>query len=116
MKTIHDVRRENLATVIQTHWQGKAARLAAKLKCEKTVLSRIKSETKSRRNMGAPLARKIEDASGLDRGWMDTDHNAKPADISEYAWKLAEQIEQLPVADQQMVEMLVAHARRRLNQ
>ena len=116
MQTIYDVRRQNLAKVIDSHWGGVAAQLAKKLKCEKTVLSRITSKAESRRNMGAGLARRIEVASKLQNGWMDTIHDDKTAATGDYAQALAEQIRQLPAADQQMIELLVAHAIRRQGQ
>jgi len=113
MQTIYEVRRANLAAVIVSHWGGVAASLAKTLKCEKTVLSRIASKTKTRRNMGAGLARRIEIASKLQSGWMDTAHDGKAPESTDYAQALAEQISKLPVADQQMIELLVAHAMRR---
>lgn len=116
MQTIYEVRRQNLASVIVSHWGGVAARLAKALKCEKTVLSRIASKTESRRNMGAGLARRIEIASKLQSGWMDTVQDAQTAQHSDYAQGIAEQLRRLPVADQQMIELIVAHAIRRLDQ
>ncbi len=113
MKTIAEIRKENLAAVIKSHWGGKASRLAAKLNCEKTTLSRIFSTTKTRRDMGGPLARRIEKASGLDSGWMDTPHDDKPAQERDYCVVIAEKIRDLSDDDRQMIEKMIEFARSR---
>lgn len=116
MQTIADVRRQNLVAVIESHYGGVAARLARKLNSKKTVLWRVTANTKSRQNMGDKLARRIEAVSGLPPGWMDTIHTPIAAQSGDYETELAAQIRLLPDSDKQMIEMLVAHAIRRLNQ
>jgi SOS-response transcriptional repressor LexA len=57
-----------------------AANLARTLGIQATQLSRIFSEnTRHRRNIGARLARAIEQATGKRRGWMDEPHVAPEA-------------------------------------
>lgn len=107
MVTIQDIRRANLEKVLANKWGGKGARLAKALEVSQTVLSRIKSTTDTRRDMGNELARRIEEVSALPSGWMDERH-----DIDE-ATELAERIRALDPVERQMVELIVSLAARR---
>ena len=44
-------------------------------------LARVFLKTHNRRDVGTKLARRIEEAAGLDEGWLDQDH-ARSDDIS----------------------------------
>lgn len=74
-KTAAEIRRENLVRVINAHFGGVAARLAEKLGVPLPQIARLTSDAASRRNIGDSLARDIEQAVGLDRGWMDAPHD-----------------------------------------
>lgn len=107
MVTIQDIRRANLDRVLALAWGGKGARLAKALGVSQTVLSRIKSETDTRRDMGNELARRIEEVSDLPSGWMDERHDTDDASA------LAEKIRGLDPVERQMVELIVSLAARR---
>ena len=75
MKTVGEIRRDNLEQLIQTH--GSLAELNDKLGLARTdaTLSQIRNQSLSsrgkRRAMGDELARRIEQTLGLEVGWMD---------------------------------------------
>lgn len=75
MKTVADIRRDNLLVAIKR--AGTAANLAAAAQVSTAYLSQVKSrqpESSSGRprNMGDDVARRIEKALGEPVGWMDT--------------------------------------------
>ncbi len=77
MKTIDEIRRENLLIAIAR--AGSASALAKKADISSAYISQIKtrqkqSSTGTERTMGDAVARKIEEAIGEIQGWMDTDH------------------------------------------
>ena len=73
--TSAEIRRENLARVIEQVYGGVGLRLAEALKVSNTQVNRVMSESSSRRDMGDKMARDIEEVAGLPRGWMDHQHN-----------------------------------------
>jgi hypothetical protein len=80
MKTVGEIRRDNLEQLIRQH--GSLAELNDKLALTRTdaTLSQIRNQSLSsrgkRRSMGDELARRIERALGLEAGWMDNVHYA----------------------------------------
>lgn len=78
MQTVHDTRRQRLEMLIEKY--GSIAALNENIKWPRTDsrLSRIKNaNTRSDRTgkvfqMGDNIAREIEEALGLEHGWMDT--------------------------------------------
>jgi len=84
MKTIGEIRRDNLLELIEEH--GSLAQLNELMGLARTdaTLSQIKnrsldSKTKKPRAMGDPLARRLEKACGREAGWMDNVHYARSA-------------------------------------
>lgn len=78
MKTIDQIRRDNLALAIAK--VGSAAQLADKAGISSVYLSQIKMQaleqkTGKAKAMGDDVARKIENGLGLAHGWMDADHD-----------------------------------------
>ncbi|HGJ5876945.1 MAG TPA: helix-turn-helix domain-containing protein [Arsenophonus sp.] len=76
MKSIRDIRRDNLVYILEKYYEGKQNRLAEKLQCAPNVISRYlsSSDLKSHRDISDPIARKIEDITRLPKYWMDSDH------------------------------------------
>lgn len=78
MKTVAQIRRENLLKLIEG--QGSIAKLNERLELARTdaTLSQIKNQSLTSRGnpkmMGATLARRLESALNLGEGWMDHDH------------------------------------------
>ncbi|MCW5648368.1 MAG: hypothetical protein KIS62_01345 [Ramlibacter sp.] len=77
MQTIDETRRIRLQMLVGKH--GSIAQLNELIGLARTdaTLSQVRnqsvhSKTKAPRTMGDPLARKIEEKLGLERGWMDT--------------------------------------------
>jgi len=87
MKSIEDIRRENL--LFESKRLGGDAALARKLGKDKNqVYQWLKAAgDKQRRNMTGTTARKAEAALDRPRGWLDTDHSGDaataPAQLSE---------------------------------
>jgi hypothetical protein len=110
---IREIRRTNLTRLIQEHADGNVSRFVevAGLESVKGMLQ--VTGPSRRRNLGSGLARQIESAFGLERGWMDRDHSAAP-DVSpvpggrtERALKAYSIIEALPVDVREHVERLI---------
>ena len=78
MKTVGQIRRENLLLLIEEH--GSLANLNERLDLPRTdaTLSQIKNQSTTSRGkpkmMGEALARRIEGVLKLQLGWMDNDH------------------------------------------
>jgi hypothetical protein len=77
MKTIAEIRLDNLLLLIEE--VGSAEALASKVNSSAVYISQLKnrapdSKTKKPRQIGDPLARKMESACGKERGWMDHEH------------------------------------------
>lgn len=85
MKTIDEIRRDNLLLAIKRF--RTAAALAEAAKTNAAYLSQIKgrrrdSKTGTEKAMGDDVARKIEEALGEPEGWMDVAHNSPSPDQS----------------------------------
>ncbi|WP_334470414.1 helix-turn-helix domain-containing protein [Arsenophonus sp. PmNCSU2021_1] len=78
MKSIRDIRRDNLVYILEKYYEGKQNRLSEKLECAPNVISRYlsSSDLKSHRDISDPIARKIEYITRLPKYWMDSDHLA----------------------------------------
>src|SRR5471030_2701855 len=88
MKTIDEIRRENLETAIGR--AGTGARLAELSGTAPAYLSQIKNSTRDSKSgtpktMGDDMARRIEEAIGEPSGWMDKDHALENSAGSEAA-------------------------------
>ena len=82
MKTIGTIRRENLERVIKKLKKLEAVAEAAGT--TSVYLSQIRNQTADKksgrpREMGSAMARRIEEAVAVDRGWMDVDHGSESA-------------------------------------
>lgn len=98
MKTIDEIRRQNLQIAVQRF--GTASALAEAAGVAAAYLSQIKnqnqeSKTGKPKAMGDEVARKIESALGETEGWMDADHLSKSTGVSD-SHKSAEVVK-LPV-------------------
>lgn len=90
MRTIHDVRRENVIKLINDQFDGVTNRLAKAVDVKHHVISRcLKPEAD--RSLGVNLVRKIESVCDLPTGSLD---EADEEGI-QYANKLAERLDQL---------------------
>lgn len=69
---IHSTRHRNLVTLLER--RGEAMRLAKLIKVEPNYLSRIKS---GKKRIGEEIARRIEQALGLEYGWLDHQHETQ---------------------------------------
>lgn len=79
MKTIDQIRLDNLELLISE--LGSADAVAEMANTSPVYLSQIRnrtpdSKTKKPREMGGPLARKLEECCGKEIGWMDNHHHA----------------------------------------
>jgi transcriptional regulator with XRE-family HTH domain len=76
MKSIHEIRRENLRTIIQKDFDGRQIRMAEALGFQPNLISRwmASPEMASAKNIGGASARKIEAAARRPAYWLDTDH------------------------------------------
>lgn len=75
---ITEIRKANLLNAINTYADGSQKDFAEKVGTSPAYLSQILNRTLGRSGkpatVGSALARKIENALGLDRGWMDLTH------------------------------------------
>lgn len=83
MKSISDIRKDNLIFVIERYYDGKQKNLANVLGCAPNVISRYlsSSDLKSHRDLSDPIARKIEYLTKLPKYYMDKDHLNTPAEL-----------------------------------
>lgn len=65
---IHEIRRNNLAKLIEEQFGGKQSRLADKIDRQRGYVSRLLKGTK---NIGEDFARHVEESVGLPRGTLD---------------------------------------------
>ncbi len=80
MKTNKEIRLDNTRIVVECFFGGVRRQLALKLGKSPTQISRLFSESEiDGRGIGDVLARQIETACALERGWLDHPHN--PSDI-----------------------------------
>lgn len=79
MKTIHDIRRENLAFAIANYFKN-ARQMALEIGVSPNSVSRVFAKNEAnRRNVGDEMARAVEAAANLPAGWMDTQHKTESA-------------------------------------
>ena len=69
LKTIEDIRLDNLKTLLEP--RGAARRIANALGKEPNYISQVKT---GKKGFSSEMARAIEAAEGLDAGWMDHIH------------------------------------------
>ena len=74
MRTIKDIRRQNLRYVINARFGGVTNRMAKQTGIAQMQLARVFLNSSNRREMGERLARRIEKACQLEEGWIDQDH------------------------------------------
>lgn len=81
VKTISEIRRDNLLALIDSHGGGSLSALNSKIGLDRTdaTLAQIKNQnvnsgTGKPRGMGDALARRIEAALELPNGWIDNVH------------------------------------------
>lgn len=110
---IREIRRTNLLLLVQEHADGSVTRFVEVAGLE-SVKGMLQVTGPSRaRNLGSGLARQIESALGLERGWMDRDHSASPdtsavpGGRTERALKVYSIIENLPTGVREPVEDLI---------
>jgi hypothetical protein len=78
MKTIDEIRRDNIAILVEEH--GGVKSLAVKLEKSEAQVSQWlngskDSKTGKQRGMNSDTSRSIEGKAGKERGWMDHDHS-----------------------------------------
>ncbi len=77
MHDIQQIRRLNTARIVQDVFQGVKSRLAEKLNVQPSYITRItEANASGARAIGDDLARRIEEASGKPRNWLDQSHGA----------------------------------------
>jgi hypothetical protein len=103
----------NLRNLITDRAAGSVGRFAEEMGFESpTILSQVAGKAYSR-NIGHSLARRIENAARLPKGWLDHDHSVAPdtAPIpggrTERAMKVVKLIEQLPDGARELAEQLI---------
>ncbi|MEL5392848.1 helix-turn-helix transcriptional regulator [Serratia nevei] len=76
MKSINDIRRENLRDIINRDFDGRQVRLAEKLGNNANLISRwLKPATdKNHKTIGDTVARRLEEAANKPKFWLDRDH------------------------------------------
>ncbi|CAI1023255.1 Helix-turn-helix [Serratia ficaria] len=76
MKSINDIRRENLRDIVNRDFDGRQVRLAEKLGNNANLISRwLKPATdKNHKTIGDAVARKLEVAANKPKFWLDRDH------------------------------------------
>lgn len=71
----------NMESIIENKFDGSIAKFADEVGIARSEVSQIKNEA-NQRNIGPSLARRIEVSSGLDKGWMDTEHHLENLFVS----------------------------------
>ena len=71
MKSIYDIRRDNLNEIIRKDFDNTQLRFAERIKKSANLVNRWSKGTK---NIGANAAREIESFAGKGRFWLDIDH------------------------------------------
>jgi hypothetical protein len=91
MKSISEIRRDNLIDICQSFFDGNQEKLAGALGRDKNVISRVMNPNHSQpREIGNSLARSIEASLKLEQNWLDNTHHpcvdqAKPQTLNESA-------------------------------
>jgi len=74
MKSINDIRRDNMRKLVELHCEGKLKTFEAKVGLSQGQASHLNTGF---RNIGDNIALRIENAFSLPTGWMDTDQDAE---------------------------------------
>ncbi|MGR6439436.1 hypothetical protein ACU42Y_14405 [Proteus mirabilis] len=76
MKSIAEIRKDNLIYIIERYYNGKQKLLADALGVAPSIISRYLSpkDLKSHRELTNPMSRKIEYVTRISKYWMDVDH------------------------------------------
>lgn len=76
MKSIAEIRKDNLIYIIERYYNGKQKLLADALGVAPSMISRYLSpkDLKSHRELTDPMSRKIEYVTRISKYWMDVDH------------------------------------------
>jgi len=98
MRTIKDIRRDNLEYLIRTRYAGVPNRLANAAGVHQNQIARVLKGPVPR-GLGDKLARAIEAASGLETGWLDCEHAT--------AEQIIEKINLLSPDQKEVIEKLV---------
>lgn len=75
MKSIQDIRRENLSALIERDFDGVQTRLAERLDTQANLVSRW---LLGKKVIGDQVSQKIEAAANKPRNWLSTDHSLQP--------------------------------------
>ena len=98
MKDIAEIRKANLARLVESQYRGRPSELASRINVTVSYVSQLSSSKK----IGSATARKIETASGLERGWMDSDHDPNARSNTERAFMEDPQLQSLVNAFQDL--------------
>lgn len=76
IRSIAEIRKNNLIYILEHHYKGKQKRLADALGVAPSMISRYLSpkDLKSHRELTDPMSRKIEYVTKISKYWMDVDH------------------------------------------
>lgn len=74
MKSIYDIRKENLKEIVRTEFDNRQVRLAERMQVQPNLINRWCSGAK---NIGANAAREIETLGRKQQYWLDVDHSAE---------------------------------------
>ncbi|HGV3509237.1 TPA: helix-turn-helix domain-containing protein [Klebsiella michiganensis] len=77
MKSIHDIRRENLKDLITTDFGGVQSRLSERMGIQSNLVNRW---VNGKKVIGDASARKIETAARRQTNWLDVDHKLSTMD------------------------------------
>lgn len=80
MKSIQDVRRQNLNEMIDREFNGVQTRLAEKLGTQANLVNRW---SRGQKVIGDTVARKLEVAANKPKNWLDIDHTMTAAAVPE---------------------------------
>lgn len=80
MKSIHDIRRENLQDVINTEFGGVQSRLSERMEIQSNLVNRW---VNGKKPIGDASARKIEQAARRQTNWLDVDHKLSTLEAAE---------------------------------
>ena len=107
MTTIGELRKQNLRRLIDEHYEGVLNRLAKAANIQHSQLWRVLKDDPVKgqpRYLGETLARRLEEVTGLPRGWLDqSDQDQLIAESG----ALALRIRRLPAADQATILRMI---------
>lgn len=78
MKSINDIRRDNMRKLVELHCAGKLKTFEAQVGLSQGQASHLNTGF---RNIGDNIALRIENAFNLPTGWMDSEHSDNPYEI-----------------------------------